>query len=133
MDYTATFPNTNIIYAGGTAENILTDKRDIGRFVARIIKDDRTLNQKVVTVGDSLTQNQIWDIVERAGDEKVPKTHVSYSLLNLSSLATSLTVHRFPPKRWFPSSRPRKLKPRRRGRRGSTPQLQCKVIATVSL
>ena len=62
MDYAATFPNTNIIYAGGTAENILTDKRDIGRFVARIIKDERTLNQKVVGVGDSLTQNQIWDI-----------------------------------------------------------------------
>jgi hypothetical protein len=81
MDYAATFPNTNIIYAGGTAENILTDKRDIGRFVARIIKDERTLNQKVVTVGDSLTQNQIWDIVERAGDEKVPKTHVSYPFL----------------------------------------------------
>ena len=104
MDYAATFPDTNIIYAGGTAENILTDKRDIGRFVARIIKDERTLNQKVVTVGGSLTQNQIWDIVERAGDEKVPKTHVSYSLLNPSSLATSLTIHRFLPKRWFRSS-----------------------------
>ena len=130
MDYAVTFPNTNIIYAGGTAENILTDKRDIGRLVARIIKDERTLNQKVVTVGDSLTQNQIWDIVERAG-EKVPKTHVSYSLLNPSPLATSLTIRRFPPKRWFRSSRPRKPKPRRRGRRGSTPQLHCKVLATV--
>jgi len=81
MDYAAIFPNTNIIYAGGTAENILTDKHDMGRFVARIIKDERTLNQKVVTVGDSLTQNQIWDIVERISGEKVPKTHVSYSLL----------------------------------------------------
>jgi hypothetical protein len=40
--------------------------------VARIIKDERTLNQKVVTVGGSLTQNQIWDVVERAGDEKIP-------------------------------------------------------------
>ena len=97
MDYAAIFPNSSIIYAGGTAENILTDKRDVGRFVARIIKDERTLNQKVVTVGDSLTQNQIWDIVERAADEKPPKTHVSYSLLNLSSPATSLTIRRFPP------------------------------------
>lgn len=81
MDYAAIIPNTNIIYAGGTAENILTDKRDIGRFVVRIIKDERTLNQKVVTVGDSLTQNQIWDIVERVSDEKVPKTHVNCSHL----------------------------------------------------
>ena len=133
MDYAAIFPNTNIIYAGGTAENILTDKHDMGRFVARIIKDERTLNQKVVTVGDSLTQNQIWDIVERVSHEKVPKTHVRYSLLSPSSLATSLTIHRFPPKRWFCSSRPRKPKPWRRGRRGSTPQLQYKVIATASL
>jgi hypothetical protein len=97
-------PIKNTVYAGGTAENILTDNRDRGRFVARIVKDERTLNQKVVTVSGSLTQNQIWDIMERAGDEKVPKTHVSYSLLNPSSLATSLTIHRFPPKRWFRSS-----------------------------
>jgi len=55
MDYAATFLDTNIIYAGGTAENILTDKRDIGRLLARTIKDERRLNQKVVTVGGSLT------------------------------------------------------------------------------
>jgi|SRR5947207_1426056 len=132
MDYAATFPNT-IIYAGGTAENILTDKRDIGRLTARIIKDERTLNQKVVGVGDSLTQNQIWDIVERASDEKLPKTHVSYSLLNTSSPGTPLTVHRFLPKRWFRSSRPRKPKPRRRGRRGSMSQLQFKAMPIVSM
>jgi len=77
MDYAAASLDRNIIYAGGTAENILTDKRDIGRFVARIIKDERTLNQKVVAVGDLLTQNQICDIVERVSDEKIPKTHVS--------------------------------------------------------
>jgi hypothetical protein len=88
MDYAASFPDRNIIYAGGTAENILTDKRDIGRFVARIIKDGRTLNQKVVTVGDLVTQNQIWDIVERVSDENIPTTHVSYHFLNPSSLAS---------------------------------------------
>jgi hypothetical protein len=123
VDYAAAFPITNVIYAGGTAENILTDKRDVGQLVARIVNDERTLNQKVVTVGDVLTQNQIWDIVERASEEKVPKTHVSYSLLNPSYLTTSPTIHRFPQKTWFRSSTPRKPKPRRRGRRGSTPQL----------
>jgi hypothetical protein len=111
MDYAAASRNTNIIYAGGTAENILTDKRDIGRFVARIIKDERTLNQKVVAVGDLLAQNQIWDIVERVADEKIPKTHASCPFLNPSSLATSLTMRRFPLKSWFRSSTPQRPKP----------------------
>lgn len=76
MDYAKLFPD-NRIFGDGEAPNILTDKRDVGRFVARIIKDGRTLNRKVVTIGDVLSQNQICEIVERLSGEKLDSTHVS--------------------------------------------------------
>jgi hypothetical protein len=37
------------LYAGGEKKNMLTDKRDIGRFTAKIIKDPRTVNKRVFT------------------------------------------------------------------------------------
>ena len=77
LDYATFYPGTNIIYDGGSAENILTDKRDVGRFVARIVKDERTINKKVVAITDLLSQNQIWDIVERASGEKIDRPQVS--------------------------------------------------------
>ncbi|KAF2116486.1 hypothetical protein BDV96DRAFT_644921 [Lophiotrema nucula] len=77
LDYAILFPGTNVIYGDGNAEGILTDKRDLGRFVARIIKDERTINKKVVAIADALTQNQIWEIVERLSGEKMNRTYVS--------------------------------------------------------
>lgn len=41
-------------YGNGEAETLLTDKQDIGRFAAGIIKGKRTLNQKVFTWSDTL-------------------------------------------------------------------------------
>jgi len=66
----------NIVFGDGTAPNLLTDKRDIGRFVARIIKDDRTLNQRVFTRSDVLSQNEIWEILEKKSGEKIETTYV---------------------------------------------------------
>jgi hypothetical protein len=77
MHYATVFPDNNRLVSDGAAPNILTDKRDVGRFVARIIKDDRTLNRKVVTVGDVLSQTQIWEIVERLSGEKIDTAHLS--------------------------------------------------------
>lgn len=75
MDYATLFPN-NIMYGDGEAPKILTDKRDAGRLIARIIKDDRTLNRKVVTVGEVLSQKQTVEMVERVSGEKVGLTYV---------------------------------------------------------
>jgi hypothetical protein len=63
-------------YASGNAKNILTDKRDMGRFAARIIKDPRTLNKRVFTCSDVLSQKEIFALVEEVGGEKV--TEISY-------------------------------------------------------
>jgi hypothetical protein len=69
------------IYGDGNAPNLLTDKRDIGRFVARIIKDDRTLNKKVFTYSDVLSQNQIWELMEQKSGEMIERVIVSIILL----------------------------------------------------
>jgi hypothetical protein len=63
-------------YGGGTAKNILTDKRDMGRFTARIIQDPRTLNKRVFTWSDVLSQKEIFALVEEVGGEKV--TQINY-------------------------------------------------------
>lgn len=76
MDYASVIPN-NIIHGDGTAPNLLTDLRDIDRFVARIINDDRTLNKYVYTFGDILTEKEIYRIAEELSGEKLESTPVS--------------------------------------------------------
>jgi hypothetical protein len=76
LDYAILMPGSTI-FGDGNAPNILTDKRDIGRFAARIFKDDRTLNRKVFTAGDSLSQNEIFSLLEEKSGEKIPRTYVS--------------------------------------------------------
>jgi len=72
---------SNRFIGDGNAKNILMDKRDVGRLMAKIIKDHRTLNHKVVTVGAVLSQNEIWDIVEKVTGEKPEKQIISESEL----------------------------------------------------
>ncbi|KAJ5963691.1 Glutathione S-transferase N-terminal [Penicillium vulpinum] len=76
VDYAMIVPNSTI-HGDGTAPNILTDLRDVGRFVARIIYDDRTLNKYVYTYGDILSENEINRIAEELSGEKVEPTPMS--------------------------------------------------------
>jgi len=82
-DYCTVMPNTTI-YGDGNAPNILTDKRDIGKFVARILKDERTLNKKIFTAGEVLSQNEILALMEKKSGEKIPVTYVSDAILHLA-------------------------------------------------
>jgi len=68
----------NKVYGNGNAPNLLTDLRDIGPWVARIIKDPRTLNKKVFTWSDELSQNEINALVEKISGEKIETTPVSF-------------------------------------------------------
>lgn len=80
LDYSLLFAEpVAAIYGDGNAPNLLTDIRDIGSFVARIIKDPRTLNKKVFTWGDELTQNEIVAIVEKVTGKTVPRKQVSHA------------------------------------------------------
>ncbi|KAF2188489.1 isoflavone reductase family protein [Zopfia rhizophila CBS 207.26] len=77
VDYASIFiPNTTL-HAGGDIPNLLTDIPDIGRFVARIVDDERTLNKYVYTWSDLLSQNQVFSILEEMSGEKIERTHVS--------------------------------------------------------
>jgi NmrA-like family len=80
FDYAMVFPEAKM-YGDGEAPTIMTDKRDMGRFVGRIIKDPRTLNKRVFTHGDVLSQKEIWKIVEDKSGEKIDTTFVSKTLL----------------------------------------------------
>lgn len=76
LDYALVLPMNEVV-AGGAAKNLLTDKRDIGGFVTRILRDARTVNQKVVCWGEEISQNQIVRVVEEMSGEKVELTDVS--------------------------------------------------------
>jgi hypothetical protein len=67
----------NEVYSDGNTKTILTNKTDMGRWVARIIKDDRTLNRMVIAYSDVLSQNEVIEIMERKSGEKIETTKVS--------------------------------------------------------
>jgi hypothetical protein len=78
------------LYGDGKAKNLLTDKRDIGRFLARIIKDERTINKRVFAYSDALSQNEIFTLMEKLSGEKIEPTIVS-SEINSSQCILFLT------------------------------------------
>lgn len=78
LDYSLLFVEPHAeVFGDGTALNLLTDLRDIGKFVASIVQDPRTLNKKVFTWSDELSQNDTFAIVERLTNEQVVRKHVS--------------------------------------------------------
>jgi hypothetical protein len=48
----------------------LTDLRDVGKYVARVIKDERTLNSIVFVYNELWTSNQVYDLVEIMSGER---------------------------------------------------------------
>ncbi|KAF7310128.1 Glycoside hydrolase [Mycena indigotica] len=87
-DY-ASVVRPNEIHAGGDQSLILIDLRDVGRFVARIIPDERTLNRSVVAYGEVLSEHEIFAIVEEIAEEKVERKQVS-----AADIAASLIEHK---------------------------------------
>lgn len=56
----------------GSAPCATTYLPDVGRYVARIIADPRTLNRMVFAYGEVTTQRAVVDMVERLSGEKCP-------------------------------------------------------------
>ncbi len=50
-------------------KNALTHIPDVGKFVAEILDDDRTLNKYVFCWGDEKTQKEVWDIARKVKAE----------------------------------------------------------------
>lgn len=76
FDYALIFESPEI-YGDGEGRTLIGDKRDIGRWVARIIRDGRTLNRKVVAWSDEVCQKEIVGVVEGKTGERVEMKRVS--------------------------------------------------------
>lgn len=57
---------TRTVYGSGDVK-----RRDIGKYTARIISDDRTLNKYVLAYTEELTQKEIVAVAERVLGEKI--------------------------------------------------------------
>src|SRR5688572_8060043 len=65
------------IYGDGSVKTAVTDQQDIGRFVARIIADPKTLNKQVFAYGEVTTLNEIFNLVEKFTGETIARKYVS--------------------------------------------------------
>ncbi|UPK92848.1 hypothetical protein LCI18_003783 [Fusarium solani-melongenae] len=83
-DWTIVLPDfiVNMIPGDGNMKTCLVDNLDVGRLVAKIIVDDRTLNQKVMANGDVLTFNEVFDMVEKLTGEKPERKYWSAEQLD---------------------------------------------------
>ncbi|PYH48761.1 isoflavone reductase family protein [Aspergillus saccharolyticus JOP 1030-1] len=76
IDYAIPLPDaTRTVHGAGDAPNILIDLADIGRYVARILADARTLNRYVYLCGEVLTENQVLGVVEEMAGEEVDRIY----------------------------------------------------------
>ena len=76
FDYALIFESPEI-FGDGEGKTLIGDKRDIGRWVARIVRDGRTLNRKVVAWSDEVCQREIVGVVEGKTGERVEMKRVS--------------------------------------------------------
>ncbi|GES64186.1 NAD(P)-binding protein [Aspergillus terreus] len=94
-DYAMTSANNEIVGDGNTPI-ALTDLRDIGRYVARIIIDDRTLNKMVFAYNTVVTQNQIYDLLEEISEEKIPRNYIPEETVYTRVLAARQSSETYP-------------------------------------
>ncbi|KAF5328036.1 hypothetical protein D9758_011128 [Tetrapyrgos nigripes] len=59
------------VYNGGVVKTAYTDLADIGKFVARIVTDPRTLNQYVFAWGEEITQQDLLKYAQKYGNPNV--------------------------------------------------------------
>lgn len=76
LDHALVMPSEGL-FGDGRAPSALMNSRDIGRYVARIIADPRALNKSVFAYTEVLTQQQVYENVERPSGEKLDYNYVS--------------------------------------------------------
>ncbi|KAJ4171219.1 hypothetical protein NW754_007365 [Fusarium falciforme] len=60
----------------GNTPSAMTDVKDIGRYVARIIADPQTLNRMVFAYTELRTTNQVYGIVEKQSGETIERKYM---------------------------------------------------------
>lgn len=76
VDYVAVGLAEEIV-GKGNVPSALIDLRDVGRYVAKIIIDEQTLNRMVFAYNTVMTQNQVYDLIEEMSGEKLERNYVS--------------------------------------------------------
>lgn len=76
IDYAAA-PVMNMLCKDGNTPSALTDLRDIGHYIAKIIVDERTENKYVLVYNEVWTFNKVWDLVEKLSGEQLDRQYVS--------------------------------------------------------
>lgn len=78
VDYASVYGFKNYDIDGNPDQKTaLIDRNDIGRFVARVIVDERTLNKSIFCHGDVISQNEIFQMLEEKSGETIPRNLVS--------------------------------------------------------
>jgi hypothetical protein len=86
VDY-ASFLKPNVKISGDrNMKTAITDFRDIGPYVAKIITDDRTVKKFVLCYGELLSQEEIFAKMEELSEEKIERQYVRLLLSLFSSL-----------------------------------------------
>jgi hypothetical protein len=55
----------------GDVKTGITDLRDVGRYVALIVNDERTLNRFVFSFSEVLSQKKVFGMLEKISGEKI--------------------------------------------------------------
>jgi hypothetical protein len=76
LDYAIKFPNNKLV-GDGNLKSALTDLRDVGKYVARIITDERTLNKSVFVYNEVLTQEDVYSNLEDLSGEKISRDYTN--------------------------------------------------------
>ncbi|KAJ5992216.1 hypothetical protein N7451_007940 [Penicillium sp. IBT 35674x] len=95
VDYAMTSGNDEII-GDGNVTTALTDLRDIGRYMALIINDPRTLNKKVLAYNLVSTQNEIYSLMEEISEEKIDRNYVPEETICSRVLAARQASETYP-------------------------------------
>ena len=76
----------------GDVPSALTDLRDIGRYFAKLVRDERTRDKYVLVYNELWTQNAIWDALSRISGEEIPKNYNSIANLQSTIASAQATV-----------------------------------------
>ncbi|KAJ4190403.1 hypothetical protein NW755_005545 [Fusarium falciforme] len=70
------------IVGDGNQKFGLIDLADIGKYVAQIVSDPRTLNKRVFAYTEALSMNEMWDTMAKASGETPAKDYISEAEVN---------------------------------------------------
>ncbi|KAJ5982357.1 hypothetical protein N7451_012457 [Penicillium sp. IBT 35674x] len=103
VDYAMTSGNDEII-GDGNMPMALVDLRDIGRYMACIISDPRTLNKKVFAYNALSTQNKIHDLMEELSEEKIVRHYVTHHTIysRIEAARQASGTYPFDPRKFIP-------------------------------